>query len=234
MILRKSLRKISTWGLWTTSFLCATLWGFDGLLACSEVFSPQSVSDLKEVAFATEYGSGNQLRKWVVPIRIAVRGTLPEYLSRELDRVIAELRELTDRSIERSEQDANVTIFFIPHAQFSAQEIEIPPRNDGYFHLWWNREFEIERALVYIAIDRNSKKAHRHLLREELTQALGLMADTNERGSIFEQRWTETVEYSDRDRALIRLHSSPLLPPGINVEGFRAIASRVANGCEPW
>ena len=45
-----------------------------------------------------------------------------------------------------------------------------------------------------------------HVIREELTQALGLMRDSNSRpDSIFYQEWSPLTEYSDIDREVIRI-----------------------------
>ena len=58
-----------------------------------------------------------------------------------------------------------------------------------------------------------------HLIREELTQSLGLLADSARyEDSIFYQEWTTTNRYSPLDRAVIEMLYQPLLLPGITVE----------------
>jgi len=55
-----------------------------------------------------------------------------------------------------------------------------------------------------------------HLIREELTQSLGLFQDSwRYPGSIFYQGWTDITEYSDLDRATIRLLYDSRLAPGM-------------------
>jgi hypothetical protein len=58
---------------------------------------------------------------------------------------------------------------------------------------------------MYVDIYRcESLDGQKHLLREELTQSLGLFNDSYKyENSIFQQRWTETTEYAPIDRVLI-------------------------------
>ncbi|NJO03603.1 MAG: DUF2927 domain-containing protein [Bacteroidia bacterium] len=57
----------------------------------------------------------------------------------------------------------------------------------------------------------------KHLLREELTQALGLMNDSMKyRDSIFYQNFTRTNAYTEMDRELIRLLYLVQIRPGMN------------------
>ena len=65
----------------------------------------------------------------------------------------------------------------------------------------------LKRANIYVDIYRTkSIKAQRHLLREELTQSLGLFNDTYDYpNSMFYQGWTETTKYADIDVKLIKM-----------------------------
>jgi hypothetical protein len=58
---------------------------------------------------------------------------------------------------------------------------------------------------MYVDLYRaNEIDEQKHLLREELTQSLGLVNDSwKYKNSIFYQGWTTTTEYSDIDRELI-------------------------------
>jgi hypothetical protein len=58
---------------------------------------------------------------------------------------------------------------------------------------------------MYIDTYRNGDEtSHKHLLREELTQSLGLFNDSWEYPeSIFYQGWTTTTEFAPIDRELI-------------------------------
>ena len=60
---------------------------------------------------------------------------------------------------------------------------------------------------MYVDIERTSTNdGQKHLLREELTQSLGLCNDSYDYPeSIFYQGWTETTEYAEIDKELIQM-----------------------------
>jgi len=63
-----------------------------------------------------------------------------------------------------------------------------------------------------------------HLIREELTQSLGLMDDSYAYpDSIFYQEWTATQEYSDIDRKLIEMLYLEETRPGMSREQVESI-----------
>jgi hypothetical protein len=67
-------------------------------------------------------------------------------------------------------------------------------------------EEEVAEGLMYVDVTRasNDENAQKHLLREELTQSLGLFNDSYKYdNSIFYQGWTTTTEYDPIDRELI-------------------------------
>jgi len=67
---------------------------------------------------------------------------------------------------------------------------------------------EITRGVIYIDYSRiHNIYCAKHLVREELTQSLGLLNDTwDYEDSIFYQGWTCTQKYSDLDIEIIKLH----------------------------
>lgn len=70
---------------------------------------------------------------------------------------------------------------------------------------------------MYIDVSRANLTVQKHLLREELTQSLGLARDSQEYvESIFQSAWTTTNEYAEIDRDLIRLLYHPQMNIGLN------------------
>ena len=70
---------------------------------------------------------------------------------------------------------------------------------------------------MYVDISRANLTEQKHLLREELTQSLGLAIDSQEYlESIFQSSWTTTNEYAEIDRDLIRLLYHPDMEVGLN------------------
>lgn len=71
---------------------------------------------------------------------------------------------------------------------------------------------------MYVDIFRANETEQKHLLREELTQSLGLGKDSPwYSDSIFQQTFsTKTTEYAEIDKELIRLLYHPDMAIGLN------------------
>jgi hypothetical protein len=69
---------------------------------------------------------------------------------------------------------------------------------------------------MYVDINRANLAEQKHLLREELTQSLGLARDSQEYPeSIFQSAWTNTTNYALIDSDLIRLLYHPDMSIGL-------------------
>jgi hypothetical protein len=69
---------------------------------------------------------------------------------------------------------------------------------------------------MYVDIVRANAVEQKHLLREELTQSLGLAKDSNKYPeSIFYADWTTTNKYANIDRDLVRLLYHPEMAVGL-------------------
>ncbi|MFQ6027168.1 MAG: DUF2927 domain-containing protein [Dehalococcoidia bacterium] len=170
------------------------------------------------LAFGKEYGSSDSgLHKWDRDIRIKVYGQPTPADRSALQLVLAELDKLTPGITLNSVSDnPNIEIHFVPESQFSALEPKYIPTNYGFFRVWWDRTGDIYRARILISSDGISQKARTHLIREELTQSLGLFNDSWEHPtSIFYQGWTTTADYSSLDRRLIGWLYRPTLTAGM-------------------
>ena len=70
--------------------------------------------------------------------------------------------------------------------------------------------------MILIASDLKTQTARSHLIREELTQVLGLFQDSDRfPDSIFYHPWTTVTEYADIDRDLIRILYMDNVTPGM-------------------
>ena len=104
--------------------------------------------------------------------------------------------------------EANFTIYFSDRYEYSSKE-EVPLKylmnNFGFFWVYWSARNVIYKGSMYVDISRvKSDECKKHLLREELTQSLGMMNDIDKDGSIFNQNWECTTNYLDFDRKIIR------------------------------
>ena len=170
-------------------------------------YSKETKEYFNEIALKTEFdGDRDKVSIWTTDMKIYVDGEKPDYLISELNKIVMELNDLIDpitiRVVNRK-QDANYIIYFGTHIDFKNKyKLSSPQRLDtnwGYFQVNTNS------GKMYVDLYRNDDElSHRHLLREELTQSLGLFNDSYKYPeSIFYQGWTRTTEYAPIDRELI-------------------------------
>jgi len=124
----------------------------------------------------------------------------------ELRRVVGELNDIINPiniDIVSTRSEANFVIYFGSYLNFgqanSSLNMEHLKNNWGYFQLF------PDRGIMYVDVLRcDDLDGQKHLLREELTQSLGLCNDSwKYKNSIFYQGWTTTTEFAPIDRELI-------------------------------
>jgi len=171
-----------------------------------------------DIALGAEYGVGDfRIKKWVDDLRIEVKGEPTFEDRRELNQVIGELNELLGGNLNVSlvESGGNVDFHFLPHSRFYEYEPSGLVFTNGFFWNWWNYAGEIYRGRVVIGSDRISQPLRNHLIREELTQLLGLMNDSMKYPeSIFYQGHSEVQSFTELDKAVIRMLYNSSLKPG--------------------
>lgn len=183
-------------------------------------FTQQQIDYFMEIAIGSEYNQEAipRVRKWSGDIRIQTLGRPTIEDLRTLQTIISEINSLTNSAIRMSlvDRNPNVTIHFVPEAQFRRIEPAYVPVNFGFFVTRWDNRGIINRANVLITTTGVTQKERSHLIREELTQSLGLMRDSYRYAdSMFYQPWTDVTRYSDLDKALIRMLYLPDLKPGM-------------------
>jgi len=147
--------------------------------------------------------------RWTSDMKIYVDGAKPDYLMFELYLIVKELNDLIDpiaiRVVNRK-QDANYIIYFGTHIEFanlySLMDKSKLERNLGLFEVYPNR------GVMYVDLERTSfdYESQKHLLREELTQSLGLLNDSwKYPESIFYQGCSTSTEFTEMDKRLIDL-----------------------------
>jgi hypothetical protein len=169
--------------------------------------SPEVTNYFNEVVMNTEFGGPRKTAyTWKKDMLIYVDGEKPEYLMDELKRIVGELNDIInpiELKIVSSPAESNYTIYIGSHVDFKNKykllEPQLLERNWGYFELYNNS------GVIYIDTYRNGDKtSYKHLLREELTQSLGLFNDSYKYPeSIFYQGWTTTTEFAPIDREII-------------------------------
>ena len=82
--------------------------------------------------------------------------------------------------------------------------------------MWWDGQGAIYKGRILISSDGINQGERSHLIREELTQSLGLFQDSWQYPeSIFYQGWTATPEYAAIDGPTIQLLYQPQLSAGM-------------------
>lgn len=185
-----------------------------------------------EIALGSEYGMGAfTVKKWKNDLKLEIIGQpTPEDLQ-TVSRVIEELNQILAPQIRIGivPGEGNVQVYFIPDAEFYRYEPQGIVYHGGFFWNWWNTAGELYQARVVIAADRISQRLRSHLIREELTQALGLMNDSRRyEESIFYQDYSETTEFSELDCAVIKLLYSEDILPGMSDFEVKEVLRRKA------
>lgn len=195
-------------------------------------YSRAALDYFMEVAFGNEFSNNpdtNYIRKWSKTMRLQVLGSPTHADLAALDQIVAELNRLMGgrMQITRVTEEANATIYFVPEAEFLTYDRQYVPRNLGFFRVWWDQKLEIQRARILISTTGINQRERSHLIREELTQSLGLMNDADTyRDSTFYQGWTDTQEFTMLDRDLIRMLYDSRVRAGMTRDRIRQLFAR--------
>jgi len=198
-------------------------------------YAATEIDYFAEIAFGAEFGNLEPLvRRWATGPTIRVNGSPTDEDRATLEQVVAELNALmTTTQISLVESDPTVELHFAPTAQFPDILPQYIQGNIGFFWVWFDARQVLNRSVVLIANDVDAE-VRRHLIREEVTQMLGLMQDSfTFPESIFYQAFSRVSEYASVDRAVIEMLYGPHVMPGMErltaVRGLRR-ATRIATG----
>lgn len=182
-------------------------------------YTPQEINYFLDIALGTEYSeSSNIIKKWEGDLRIKVIGSPTSQDMDTLRTVISEINNLTSGiNLKIVDSKPNVKIHFVPVSEFKRYEPNYQPGNDGYAWVNWNQNNVIYSSNILITTTGINQKERSHLIREELTQSLGLLKDSYKyKNSIFYQPWTDTNKYSQLDKTLIQMLYRPEIRPGMS------------------
>lgn len=180
-------------------------------------YTEDEIAYLEEIAFASEYGSSyDRVKKWNTDLRIGVRGHPDAAELQALEQVMQDANRLMEGvKMVREDENPNVVMYFIPHKDFvKYTSKELAKANWGLVTFQDGSEGVIQSAQVLIATDKGTPASRAHLIREELTQGLGMAQDSwKYEDSVFYQGWTETMQYAPIDKKIISmLYRSDILP----------------------
>lgn len=188
----------------------------------SNNFTKEEIEYFTEIVLGAEFGDETPvIKKWNDNIRIKVNGEPTVADLQTITNIIDDFNELISGiKIKQVDKKENLTITFSPENQFKSIDQNYVPTNYGFFWaLWHDDNFVIYDASILVSSADITQKERSHLIREELTQSLGLMNDSNKfEDSIFYQEWTDVTEYSEIDKAVIKLLYLKKIKPGMSKE----------------
>ena len=196
-------------------------------IAPRENYTPDQVDYFLEIALKGEFGTARSVVvKWVRDIKIKVIGSPTNEDRMTLNHVIEEINAIIGSTkLKIDEHNPNVEIYFVPESDFSKHEPNYVPGNTGFFWAWWNDSFELFRSRIMISTDVTTS-LRAHIIREELTQILGLMNDSwTYKESIFYQGYSTTAAYAKIDKVLIDMLYREEISPGMTGRQVEEILS---------
>lgn len=196
-------------------------------------FTAEEIDYFLEVALGTEFGGGSpRIRKWEDDVRIRINGSPTADDRNTLNSVVSELNDLIDGAVNLQivNSNPNVEMYFVPESEFRRYEPNYIPVNMGFAWVGWRNDV-INRSRILITTVGVTQQERSHLIREELTQAMGLMRDSYRyRDSIFFQGWTHTTAYSAIDQSLIRMLYQAEIRPGMSRDQTTQAIARINSG----
>jgi hypothetical protein len=189
-------------------------------------YNESVVSYFKEVALGFEFGNASKItRRWEGNMKMFIGGKPTTELLAETNRIVDEINDLstTEFKIELvgDTLQSNFYIYFgsgASYARIFPSLSSLVVSNWGLFNIFWDGSNKLSTGYMYVDVYRANFTEQKHLLREELTQSLGLARDSNlYPESIFQQSFsTKTTDYAPIDRDLIRLLYHPKMKVGLN------------------
>jgi hypothetical protein len=176
-----------------------------------ERFSEKERNYFAKIVKSSEFEGSTDISRWRKDVKIFILGDKQPYLMNELKLVVDELNDIIEPiniTIVNSRGEANLVGYFGSHIGYG----ELEPYAKKYLSNNWglfvvNGSSEITSGTFFIDTKRcDDVVTQKHIVREELTQALGLFNDSYEyKNSIFYQGWSDVTEFAEIDKQLIRM-----------------------------
>ena len=116
-----------------------------------------------------------------------------------------------------------IDIYFVRENRFSKIESNYRSGNVGYFWATWNDDGWIQHATILLSTEIGQGNRN-HLLREELTQSLGLMKDSSKyTESIFYSGESDGTNYLAIDRQVVRMLYQEAIHPNLAADEVRQV-----------
>ena len=180
----------------------------DRIDAYQLTLSGELIDYFSTVAFGSEYSGGRRLVAWNNPVRIEILGAYTTADSLEVAAVLRDLNGLlNDTELHLVEKDPNIQMLFTGQEGFNRYAPDYARSNSGYFNIRWHPKTKfVTGGRILIRTEGVTPAKRNHVIREEITQILGLMNDSPQREeSIFFQGYSEQNRYSPIDKQVLQL-----------------------------
>lgn len=155
-----------------------------------------------DVIGKSEYGDkvNDVSKKWKVAPKFALIESDDEQRAM-VEKTIRHINASMPRDMKitwaESEDKANIKMHFAPSTKFAelGKKYGIKPKiSNGYFHVWWDGNYNIYKSIVFIATDRLDGQPIqlKHCILEEIVQVLGPIGDT--------EHFPHSVFYEDKNK----------------------------------
>jgi hypothetical protein len=170
-------------------------------------YSPEAIAYFDEIAMSTEDGKRyNNVTRYTTDVKIYMEGHKPQYIVDELNRIVSELNDIiksVNIVVVNNKDDANMIVSI--GSMKRLREVYTVFKQDRYSNC--NASFAVGTNSSTIILNTDNIKTvdqAKHVLREEITQAMGLFNDSYKYPeSIFYQGLNLSTEYAPIDRELI-------------------------------
>jgi hypothetical protein len=207
-------------------------------------FDSREINYFLEVALGSELGnSAATIRRWEDDICIHLNFPSQENISPQAERAVrATVEDVVDdindnfdalaTLVERAGGNRswspievaiagetctspNIELYYVQAENFSRYDPNVRRGQVGHVWTWWDQN-EINRARILISSNYLNANERDHVIREEITQSLGILKDSWEYpDSIFYQGWTSVTDYAPIDEAVIQMLYHPAIEPGL-------------------
>lgn len=169
----------------------------------------------EEIVYNNEFKTDYQPKKWYKNMKVFVKGDNQYELSGELREIVYDLNNLLSEiqiEIVDYEEESNFVIYFCEREKFNQSNIDAKnytKNSNGAFIIYCDGD-EITNGVMYVDTKNvRSIEVKKHILREEITQSLGFTNDSYKYpNSIFFKPYSETTEFSELDKKIIRKYYS--------------------------
>lgn len=200
------------------------------LAACHVALTPADIDRVTAIAIGAEYGDARStVARWHGEITVGLAGSPTADDRAALQAVIKELGTLiVPTRIRLVERNPKMQVHFAPVDAFPSLHPNYVEGNYGFFWMYWGGG-GITDADVLISTTGLTRRETSHLIREEVTQALGMANDlADDPDSIFYAPWTDSQDYSASDTRVIRALYCADVRHGMSSADFGRVLSRNA------